>query len=92
MYDNPRPIVKESNRAVITSINGGIATTKSHRDNEAEQHDRQINCLGRADRPAERNEQDFFPPHSPLPAQPQAERHVAEHHAQHRRIGRKAGR
>ena len=25
-----------------------------HRDNEAEQHDRQINCLGRADRPAER--------------------------------------
>jgi len=28
IYASPRPITKESNKAVITSINGGIATVK----------------------------------------------------------------
>ena len=62
------------------------------RDDKAEQHHRQVDGLGRADSPAEGDEQDFFPPHSFFGAQPQAERRVAEHHAQHRRIGRETAR
>ena len=57
-----------------------------HRDDKAEQHHRQIDGLGRANQPTQRDQKQLFPPDGLLAAQPQAERRVAENCSQYRGI------